>query len=112
MARRRTNAAAARDPHLRPATRQKPRGHATRWLQDALDPRQPHRTARPTQCRGGNGKKYVLTSAQKEAKRKAHKARMYAKALKGLNQRDEPITDRGLKRMKLQRLASGGIIPL
>ena len=36
----------------------------------------------------------------------------YAKALKGLNQRDEPITDLGLKRMGLQRLASGKIVEI
>ena len=41
------------------------------------------------------------------------RAERYADALKGLpNQRGEPYTDLGLKRMKLQRLASGEIVPL
>ena len=44
--------------------------------------------------------------------KKNRQAKHYAKALKGLNWLDEPITDPGLKRMKLQRLASGEIVPL
>ena len=55
-------------------------------------------------CNDGDGRTHSKeTRARDQEKRTAER---YAKALKGLNARDEPITDVGLKRMKLQRLAS------
>jgi len=54
---------------------------------------------------GGDGR----GPASKERKETLRALRR-ANALKGINQRGGPITDLGLKRMGLQRLASGEIV--
>ena len=61
-------------------------------------------------CNGGDGRTW--SKASRETQYENVKKKRYAKALKSLNTRDEPITDRSLKRTKLQRLASGEIVPL
>ena len=63
-----------------------------------------------SRCNGGDGQTF---SAEARARgKKNRQAKHYAMALKGINRRGGPITDRGLKKMKLQRLASGEIVPL